>query len=215
MAEIAGLVLGAIPLLISALEHHEKLVKPAVAFVRWRGQLPNSTRRLWMGHTAYEQNVRLLLMQAMSSEDIDRIMGDPQSDDWKDEWLVTELQEKLGNAYQATMSTIREIADIMVSVATALNIEGADKVRRSPPSLFTAGRNQTPELTQTVDHSARPGSDCPRQSPGSNRGRLEQVRLPEARRFHSETAISGGEIETARRMQSETRQLSREGRETS
>jgi hypothetical protein len=132
MAEIAGLVLGAIPLLISALEHHEKLVKPAVAFVRWRGQLPNFTRRLWMGHTAYEQNVRLLLMQAMSSEDIDRIMGDPHSDDWKDEWLVKELQEKLGHAYQPAMSTIKEIADIMGSVATALNIDGADKVRRAP-----------------------------------------------------------------------------------
>jgi hypothetical protein len=47
-------------------------------------------------------------------------------------------------------------------------------------------RNQTHELTQTVDHSARPGSDCPRQSPGSNRCRLEQVRISEARRFYSE-----------------------------
>jgi hypothetical protein len=54
MAEIAGLVLGAVPLLISALEHYEDFVEPTVAFFKWKGQLSQATRRLQMGHTVYE-----------------------------------------------------------------------------------------------------------------------------------------------------------------
>jgi hypothetical protein len=53
---------------------------------------------------------------------------DPQSDNWKSDWLVKDLREKLGGAYQPTISTIQEIADIMVSIAANLNIDGSDKV---------------------------------------------------------------------------------------
>ncbi|KAK2053278.1 hypothetical protein LY76DRAFT_629598 [Colletotrichum caudatum] len=128
MAEIAGLVLGAVPLLISAIEHYEDLVEPMVAFVKWKGQLSKVTRRLLMGHTAYEQNMRLLLKQVVSNEDLVDMIGNPQSDDWKSERLVRDLREKLGSAYQPAFSTVQEIADIMVIVAANLNINGSDKV---------------------------------------------------------------------------------------
>ncbi|KDN62991.1 hypothetical protein CSUB01_10457 [Colletotrichum sublineola] len=81
-----------------------------------------------MGHTAYEQSVRLLLKQVVSNEDLVSMINDPQSDKWKSDWLVKDLRENLGLAYQPAFSTIQEMADIMVSVAAKLNIEGSDKV---------------------------------------------------------------------------------------
>lgn len=140
MAEIVGLVLGAIPLLISALEHYEDFVEPTVAFFKWRGQLSKITRRLLMGHTDYELNVRLLLKQVVKDEDLAKMIDDPQNDKWKSDWLVEDLSEKLGTAYQPTISTIQEIVDIMVSVAASLNIDGSDKVRRTlhPDPLWWA-----------------------------------------------------------------------------
>ena len=128
MAEIAGIVLGAVPLLISALEHYEDFVEPTVAFFRWKGQLSMVTRRLLMGHTAYEQNMRLLLKQAVSNEDFADMIDNPQSDLWKTNALVQDLQSQLGHAYPSSMSTIQEIADIMVCIAANLNIEGSDMV---------------------------------------------------------------------------------------
>lgn len=130
MAEIAGLVLGAIPLLISALEHYEDLVEPTVVFFRWRGQLSKAIRRLLMGHTEYEQNMRLLLKRAVSDEKLADMINHPYSDLWKDKKVVEDLQSKLGNAYLSSMSTVREIAEIMVSIAASLNIDGSDEVRR-------------------------------------------------------------------------------------
>ncbi|KAI0127544.1 hypothetical protein BJ170DRAFT_683381 [Xylariales sp. AK1849] len=128
MAEIAGLVLGAVPLLISALEHYEDFVEPTVAFFLWKGQLSKVTRRLLMGHTAYEQNMRLLLKQVVSNKDLCNMIDDPCSDLWKNESVVEDLQSKLGHAYLSSKTTIEEIADIMVCIAASLNIDGADKV---------------------------------------------------------------------------------------
>lgn len=128
MAEIAGLVLGAIPLLISALEHYEDVVEPAVAFWQWKGQLSNITRHLYMGHTAYEQNVRILLSQTVDDEDLNTMINDPGSDLWKTNELTNGLQSRLGSAYRPSLDTVKEIASIMADIAKGLNIEGAEKV---------------------------------------------------------------------------------------
>ena len=47
--EIAGLVLGALPLVISALEHYEGALDSTYAFFRWRGELSVAIRKLWYG----------------------------------------------------------------------------------------------------------------------------------------------------------------------
>lgn len=130
MAEIAGLVLAVVPLLISALEHYEDAIAPSVAFLRWRQQLPKVIRDLYMGHTSYEQNIRLLLDQSTSKEQLSEMVSDPNCVHWKSEDLVDALQDRLGTAYEPCMSTINEIAGIMTDIAKCLNIEGADKVSK-------------------------------------------------------------------------------------
>jgi len=45
--EIAGLVLGAIPLVISALEHYENSLDPTIAFIRWNRELSTAIQKLW------------------------------------------------------------------------------------------------------------------------------------------------------------------------
>jgi len=130
MAEIAGLVLAVVPLLISALEHYEDAVDPYVAFRRWRQQLPKVIRDLYMGHTSYEQNIRLLLDQSTSNEQLSEMVSDPSCAHWKSEDLVDALQDRLGTAYEPCMSTINEIAGIMAEIAKCLNIDGADKVSK-------------------------------------------------------------------------------------
>lgn len=45
--EIAGLVLGAIPIVFAALENYEKALDPMKAFARWRGDLDKLIMDLW------------------------------------------------------------------------------------------------------------------------------------------------------------------------
>jgi hypothetical protein len=213
MAEVAGLILGAVPLLISALEHYEDFVEPTVAFFKWKGQLSKVTRRLLMGHTAYEQSVRLLLKQVVNNEDLVDMIDYPQSDYWKSDCLVKDLREKLGSAYQPTFSTIQEIADIMVSVAASLNIDGSDKVWRTahPDSPW-----ERCELTLLTGYTRGIGGHRFRQHPSPRDAHSPaEVPLPEARVFYHETPSRKQEAGTARRVQRKTVQLFGEGCETS
>lgn len=45
--EIAGLVLGAIPLVIAALEHYEDALDPTIAFLMWNRELSAAIQNLW------------------------------------------------------------------------------------------------------------------------------------------------------------------------
>ena len=134
MAEVAGLVLAVVPLLISALEHYEDAVDPVVAFFRWRQRLPKVIRELYMENASYAQNIRLLLNQTTSDAELSNMINNPNCDDWKSADLENALQDQLGDAYTPCMSTVKEIAEIMVAIAKCLNIKGTDQVSHPPTS---------------------------------------------------------------------------------
>lgn len=133
--ETAGLLLGAFPLIISALEHYEHSIDPARAFVKWQDELLKTVRELYMGLTTYNQTVCLLLKPIASEQDLVEMMEDPKSSLWKDETLADKLCLMLGPTYDAFMLTIQDIDDIMASIAKCLNIEGAQKVSRTSLSV--------------------------------------------------------------------------------
>lgn len=139
MAEIAGLVLGAVPLIISALEHYEDLVEPTVAFIQWRGELSKVTRTLLLEYTTYEQNIRVLLKQVVSDRKLNTMINNPQSDLWKTDELADALRLRLGTAYQPSLDIVKEIEMIMVEIAGSLKIEGAEEVGTLPFFLRTKG----------------------------------------------------------------------------
>lgn len=131
MAEIAGLVLGVVPLVISALENYEAFIEPTVAFIRWRGRLSQITRRLLMEYTNYEQNLRLLLKRAVEDGDLTAMIEDPHHHLWASTEMVLDLKRDLGGAFDSSMETIEEISSILVTIFASLNIQGSDRVCKS------------------------------------------------------------------------------------
>ena len=45
--EIAGLLLGAIPIVIAALEFYQVALDPTIAFIRWNRELSMAIQNLW------------------------------------------------------------------------------------------------------------------------------------------------------------------------
>ncbi|PGH13361.1 hypothetical protein AJ80_06355 [Polytolypa hystricis UAMH7299] len=126
--ETAGLVLAVMPLIISAIENYESVIEPARAFLKWRGQLSDAIRELYLGRTTYDQTIRLLLMSIINQEDLDQMMDDPTSEHWKDNELAANLRLKLKKSYDPCMLTIKEIEGIMITIAECLNIDGSHQV---------------------------------------------------------------------------------------
>jgi hypothetical protein len=126
--ETAGLVLGAIPLLISALENLENMAAPTKAFFSWKPHLRKLIQELYTIHTSYDQAVRLLLKPFADHADQTTMMDDPRSELWKEGDIADSLRGHLGSAYRPFTLTIDEVSEILVEIATCLNIPGSQQV---------------------------------------------------------------------------------------
>ncbi|KAI1773628.1 hypothetical protein F4818DRAFT_452687 [Hypoxylon cercidicola] len=71
--EVAGVVLGAIPLIISALEHYKAGKGVAASFVKWRGQLDTLIFRLKLQRTFFYLQILELLRSAGVEHVVDRL----------------------------------------------------------------------------------------------------------------------------------------------
>ncbi|KAF9882109.1 hypothetical protein CkaCkLH20_00145 [Colletotrichum karsti] len=130
MAEIAGIVLGAVPLLISALEHYQDIIGPVIRFKNWRGELGTLILRLVTERASYDQNLRIMLLRSVGAEELEQMIADPQSQLWNSKYLADDMETELGRAYKPCMGLVKNIAESLETIATNLNIEGSDKVPR-------------------------------------------------------------------------------------
>jgi hypothetical protein len=126
--EIAGLVLAAIPLLISAIEHYNDGLDPLKAFIQWKGKLAQVLRDLWHQHTFYYMTLRLLLEGITTDEELDQMMTDPRCDLWKSGKICANLRTKLGIAYLPYLSTIEDVEAILMTISKHVNLEKSSRV---------------------------------------------------------------------------------------
>lgn len=129
--EIAGLVLGAIPLVISALEHYEDIIGPAKTFFKFQGELDCAIRELRNQHTHFEQSIEVLLRPITTDQQLSEMIDNTKSKLWQDPDIEQELRSNLGTAYASYMRTFSDIQMIMIGIAMKLdNVHGVENLNR-------------------------------------------------------------------------------------
>ncbi|KIX93707.1 uncharacterized protein Z520_10613 [Fonsecaea multimorphosa CBS 102226] len=126
--EAAGLVLGAIPLIISALEHYEDVAAPTVAFMHWKRYLRRLVQELYIIRASYDQAIQLLLAPISDLSNRTLMMEDPRSRLWREGDIANSLRDRLGAVYDPFILTIDEIEEILVDIVSSLNIPGSQQV---------------------------------------------------------------------------------------
>jgi hypothetical protein len=126
--EVAGLVLGSIPLIISALESYNEGLDPVKSFIRWERELPQFIRKLRNQHVHFAQTTRLLLEPITTEFELADMLSEPSGKLWKDKVMSEKLQDKLQESYHAYQSTILDIERIMKKIASKLDLERAAEV---------------------------------------------------------------------------------------
>ncbi|CAJ2511366.1 Uu.00g069910.m01.CDS01 [Anthostomella pinea] len=121
--EVAGLVLGALPLVITALEHYESSIDHAKAFYKYEYELERTMSELWMEHLNYDMTLKTLLMGITSPLELEEMMNQPDSPLWKSNELAAELQDKLGVAYNAYLHIIKQMEKQVKDLFNALSID--------------------------------------------------------------------------------------------
>ena len=112
--EIVGVVLGALPLIISAFEHSQSLAK------KWNllANFNSENLKVWNDVKDEELMYRLQLQTLlaplvrdgdMTKDRLETLLLSPRSDVWKDADLDAALRKRLGDTYDRYMGNVEEI----------------------------------------------------------------------------------------------------------
>jgi hypothetical protein len=126
--EIAGVVLGALPLVLHALEHYSDGVSPY--FCQGKAELTDRFKQLIIIrnmqnyearfrelHSSFEMSwtlyrfacEQLLLPLAIPRQDFEELINAPNSDKWRDSFLHEKLKIRLGPAYEPYRNATTEL----------------------------------------------------------------------------------------------------------
>ncbi|KAF2220081.1 hypothetical protein BDZ85DRAFT_303225 [Elsinoe ampelina] len=129
--EVVGVVFGAIPLIISALEHYEAINDKRRTFRHFGQHLANAIVSLHAQYASFEYTIRLLLLPVTSNGQLDEMLHDASCRHWSDQGIEDGLRERLGNAYPQYRSTMVNIQQQMIEIAAKLDgLSGADDLTK-------------------------------------------------------------------------------------
>jgi hypothetical protein len=126
--ETASLVLAVVPLIIYALDNYENAIGPTKAFIKWKGNIAKAKHELYVLYAAYDQILRVLLRPVISKDDLQIMIEDMNSENWKQGKISEDLRCYLGASYLAVTMEIEQIAKDLLEIATHLNLNPAQPV---------------------------------------------------------------------------------------
>jgi hypothetical protein len=131
--EIAGLVLGAMPLVISALESYRKGLNPIHDYFRYNSTLTTLCTRLKIQQVLYEDHLKRLLLSESSPAEIQALFDDPNEPSRIALWGSKEVEQKLRNKlgqqqFKTFMDVVQEMEGVMKKLMDNLDIDMKGKV---------------------------------------------------------------------------------------
>ncbi|KAJ4363334.1 hypothetical protein N0V95_001107 [Ascochyta clinopodiicola] len=158
--EIAGLVLGCLPLLIQGIESYNEGLDPIKSFMRWDKELPQCIRKLRNQHVHYSQTIRILLEPITADVELAEMMTDPGSSQlWKDKDMATKLQDRLQESYHAYQGTIGDIERITKQIASKLDLDRANELVVFPCVMLTFQQLKRNDLEALLAANPKKGRD--------------------------------------------------------
>ena len=108
--EVAGLLLGAFPLIISAMEHYRKSAEVYQNWWEYKREYRKSINDIKFQEMAFKSNVESLLLPLMVDEDeAAALIADPGGIKWKDPALEAKMKSRFPKPYDLFLDTIYDI----------------------------------------------------------------------------------------------------------
>jgi hypothetical protein len=121
--EIAGLVLGAFPLLIYALESYREGAEVVGDWWQVERAYTKCKQDLKYHQLLFEGNIeRFLLPLVVDDDELKQLMENPAGTAWEDPELEKKLQERLPKAYDTFLGVMVDINKLMESFKKALGV---------------------------------------------------------------------------------------------
>ncbi|KAI9769385.1 MAG: hypothetical protein M1840_004087 [Geoglossum simile] len=139
--EIAGAVLGGLPLIISALEHYNDGLQRIKDVWNFRVVLEDFTQDLRVQNAIYKATLAEFLQHTQSELEVSRLLQDPSGQEWSNTGLEMSLRKQYGEHYELYCQRIAKMNSVVEDLRDRvgkLHIEGgqSDDAMRQVRAVF-------------------------------------------------------------------------------
>ncbi|KAF2801194.1 hypothetical protein K505DRAFT_412465 [Melanomma pulvis-pyrius CBS 109.77] len=121
--EIAGVILGSIPLLIVALEHYMEGVDTVRRYVKYKHELASLHRRLVVEQNMFINTCDLLLSGLVPLNEVSLYLQNPGGAAWKKPEVDASLKARLQRSYKSYFDTIQDLNDAVEEFKKRLKLD--------------------------------------------------------------------------------------------
>ena len=124
--EIVGVVLGALPLVISALERYEEGANTAKRYWRYKTELRSLGLQVQTEHGIFIDTLEQLLTGIVRAEHMSDVVASTGGDAWQKWGIDVKLRDRLGGAYEIYADNVEDMnsASDAMKVKLALDPDG-------------------------------------------------------------------------------------------
>ena len=145
--EIVGVVLGAFPLIITALEHWREVARVGGFYIQIRKEYNKCLRGVQFHQIQYKQNLRMLLLPIVNDpNEIDRLIRDPGGRDWSSSTLQKDLEGRLHDSLPMYMGIIDDMGAVLEELTEELSLDKSTiQTKLAPPDSKKDTKPSSPQ----------------------------------------------------------------------
>lgn len=122
--EIAGLVLGAFPILLHALDRYREGAEVLTDWWRIQRSYKKCKQDLDYHRILFEGNIeRFLLPLVVDEDELRGLMADPAGEEWEDKDMEMRLKERLPKSYNVLLNIMSGINELMEALKRELGVQ--------------------------------------------------------------------------------------------
>lgn len=126
--EIVGVILGALPLIISGLEHYADGVETIKTVARAAQEFRHVARRLEAENSIFRNDIELLLGDCVDVGLQKLLMDDAEGKEWESPLVEEALKSRLQSSYTSYLETAKSIGKSIEEFKARLHMSGQGQV---------------------------------------------------------------------------------------
>ena len=134
--EAAGLILGAIPLLLAGLEFYAQGISVTKRYWKYNEEVKTVLYELKAENIMYINSINILLVGVVNQKEMVDFLNDPQGPRWKEERFDKKLRGRLGTSYDTYMASIVQMMATTEKFKERLKLDESGKPQFFYKSAF-------------------------------------------------------------------------------
>lgn len=120
--EVVGIVLGALPIMVSGIEKYSDSLSAARRLFNPRRELRNLHRAIKTELQIFRNTALLLLHRIATETEVESLIREPTSDLWKAPYFGEQLRTLLGSSYSVWCEVMTEVSNAIKEISIDLGL---------------------------------------------------------------------------------------------